>query len=91
MLSSKEKEVDDPIETDEVSAPSDEDNMDSHVEEEQCMACASTVEDDKACIYSLEKLLSFPALNRLCGDVEKLRYVINARCVKIIYLVSAYS
>ncbi|KAJ7339400.1 Small RNA 2'-O-methyltransferase [Desmophyllum pertusum] len=78
MLSSKEKEVDDPIGTDEVSATSDEDNMDSHVEEEQCMACASTVEDDEACIYSLEKLLSFPALNRLCGDVEKLRCVLKA-------------
>lgn len=72
VLSSKE-EGDDPANTDEESACSDEDSVGTD---------CTMVEDDKACMYSLEKLLSFPSLHKVCGDIQKLRLVFKASCLR---------
>lgn len=73
LLSSKEEEGNYPSETDKESTGSDEDSVGCHVKDEHCIECTSKVEDDKGCIYSLEKLLCFQSLYKLCGDIQKLR------------------
>jgi len=70
VLSSKREEEDEQDEPDNEPTPSDEDG---HVAEDLCNDCTIKVEDDEDCIYSLEKLLSFPSLYKLCGDIQKLK------------------
>ncbi|XP_078382520.1 small RNA 2'-O-methyltransferase-like [Oculina patagonica] len=79
VLSSQEEGDSPDDKTDDKSqACSDEDSVSNDMEDEDCMDSTSTVKDDKACMYSLEKLLSFPSLHKLCGDIQKLRDVIKA-------------
>lgn len=74
VLSSKREEEDEQDEPDDESTPSDQDG---HVVEDLCNDCTIKVEDDEDCIYSLEKLLSFPSLYKLCGDIQKLKDVLQ--------------
>ena len=73
MLSSRQEEANYSAETDEESALCCEEGVDSHVEDEHFIDCTKRVEDDKPCIYSLEKLISFHSLHKLCDNIEKLR------------------
>ena len=84
MLSSKQEEEEEEEEeeegndlevTDNGFMPCDEDNGGGHVGDEHSSDCTSRIEDDETCVYSLEKLLSFQALSKLCGDIQKLKYV----------------
>ena len=73
MLSSKEEEGDNHFETDEELMSNDKDNVDGYVADKLCTGCVTCDKENKACMYSLEQLLSFPSLLKLCGDVQKLR------------------
>ena len=72
LLSSKsEEESDDCDESDDELAPNN--NDDAPAGEEGFSDGAKRFEDDEGCIYSLEKLLSFQSLFKLCGDIQKLK------------------
>lgn len=73
MLSSEEEEGDNHFETDEESISNETDNVDSYVADELCTDCVTSDEENKTCTYSLEQLLSFPSLLKLCGNMQKLR------------------
>ena len=73
MLSSKEEESDNHFETDEELNCNDNDNVDCYDTDKLCTDCATSDEENKTCVYSLEQLLSFPSLLKLCSDEQKLR------------------
>lgn len=73
LLSSKEEEDDDQFETDEELTSDDKDNVDGYVVDKLCTDSVSSDNENKACMYSLEQLLSFSSLLKLCGDVQNLR------------------
>ena len=73
LLSSKEEEGDDQFETDEELTSNDKDDVDGYVVDKLCTDIVSSDNENKACMYSLEQLLSFSSLLKLCGDVQKLR------------------
>ena len=59
-----------------------EDDLIDYTEEENkalncCLKddCTSGAEDDQVRVYSLEKLMSFPSLSKLCCDIQRLRLV----------------
>lgn len=59
-------------------------NEDDYTEEEDealncCIKddCTSGAEDDQVHVYSLEKLMSFPSLCKLCCDIQRLREILQ--------------
>ena len=76
LLSTKEEEEDyDLEESNDKSAFSDENDEIGHVGDECSSDCAMRDEDDETCVYSLERLLRFPTLCKMCGDIQRLKYV----------------
>ena len=73
VLSSKEEESDNHFENDEELISKDKDDVDGYAADKLCTDCATGDEENKTCMYSLEQLLSFPSLLKLCRDMEKLR------------------
>ena len=71
-------------------------NEDDYTEEEDealncCIKddCTSGAEDDKVHVYSLEKLMSFPSLCKLCCDIQRLRLVVITNTMKLRVLSSS--
>ena len=80
LLSSKNEEEDyDLEESDDKSSSSDENDEIGHVGDEHSSDCAMRAEDDEACVYSLERLLRFPSLCKMCGDIQRLKYVTQCK------------
>ena len=71
LSSMSEEESDDCDETDDEPTPNNSD--DAPAREEGFSDGTKRVEDDEGCVYSLEKLLSFQSLFKLCGDIQKLK------------------
>ena len=70
-----------------------EDDLIDYTEEENkalncCIkdGCTSGTEDDQVHVYSLEKLMSFPSLFKLCCDIQRLRLVVitNTKQLRVI-------
>lgn len=56
--------------------PTDDHDVFDQIGEEQSSDCTTKTEDDEdseACIYSLDKLLSFSSLCKICDSIQKLK------------------
>lgn len=82
-LLSSTKEDDDGIEekvSDNFTLTNEDDLIDYTEEDDKALnncclkdGCTSGAEDDQVHVYSLEKLLSFSSLSKLCCDIQRLR------------------
>lgn len=81
FLSTKKEEEECGMEgPDDKFTPTDDHDVFDHIGEEQSSDCTTKTEDDEdseACIYSLDKLLSFSSLCKICDSIQKLKDVLQ--------------